>query len=448
MGTDLVVRDGRIVLPEGIIQGELSIENGMIKRIALTGIPRGDQEIRARGRLVMPGVVDGHAHFYSRKYVYRESFRTGSIAAAAGGVTTVGVSPLDYPINTVARAEEIIRTGESSSMVDFILHAGNITPGFARNLVKLASMGIRSFKVSNCFPSPCTYEGMEKVMDLAARLECIVIAYPEDAALLKELRKKMMREGKRDILAYVQGHPPEAEERGITRISELASRVGCPVHIAPVTTASGCRAVSKFKEMRSRITSETCPHYLTFTLKDLERLGARLKVAPPVREADDRSALWEAVESGLIDIITSGHAPTTRAEKEMGKINVWGTPSGVPSLETMLPVMFTEGVVKGRITVERLVALLSSRPAQLFGIYPRKGVIREGSDADLVLLDVRNEMRIRAENLHYPVEWTPYEGMRVRGIPFMTLSRGEVIMREGIVESSGRRGKFLKRGEG
>lgn len=438
----IVIRDGRIVVPEGIIRGELSIEDGKIGTVALAGIPRGDVEIRARGRLIVPGAIDGHAHFYNRKYIYRENFKTGSIAAAAGGVTTVGVSPLDDPIKTPKRARELIEAGEKNSMVDFILHAGNMTPGSIKNMVKLVLIGIRSFKVSNCYPSPCSYEGMERMMELAIKLDSLMIAYPEDAATLREIRRKLIREGKRDILAHMQGHPPEAEERGIRMIAQMASKITCPVHFAPVTTEAGLRVVSEHKKRRSRVTAETCPHYLVFSADDVERLGPWIKVSPPVRRKEDVAALWRAVEDGTVDMITSGHAPTTKAEK-IERAGIWGSPSGVPSLETLIPVLFTEGVVKGRMTVEKMVALVSSRPAQLFGLYPQKGVIREGSDADLVMLDTKNEIRIKAENLHHTVDWTPYEGMRVRGIPLMTISRGEILMEDGEVEYRAPRGKFL-----
>ncbi|MEM2875137.1 MAG: dihydroorotase family protein, partial [Candidatus Hadarchaeales archaeon] len=355
----VVIRDGRIVLPEGIIRGELSIENGKIGTIALTGIPRGDVEIRARGGLVIPGAIDGHTHFYSRKYIYRENFRTGSIAAAAGGVTTVAVSLLDDPIKTPKKAREVIEFGEKNSMVDFMLHAGNLTPGSIKNMVKLASIGIRSFKVSNCYPNPCSYEGMGRMMELATKLDSLMIAYPEDVVALREVRRKLIREGKRDILAYMQGHPAEAEERGIEKIAEMALRSNCPVHFAPVTTESGSKVVSSYKKKRSRVTAETCPHYLVFSAEDFKRMGPWIKVSPPIRSPGDVAALWSAIEDGTIDMVTSGHAPTTKAEK-MGKISVWGSPSGIPSLETLIPVLFTEGVARGRMSVEKMVSLLSS----------------------------------------------------------------------------------------
>ncbi|MEM2878305.1 MAG: amidohydrolase family protein [Candidatus Hadarchaeales archaeon] len=440
---DLVIRDARMVLPEGIVRGEVSVVEGRIHEVALTGIPRGEVEIRANGKLVIPGVVDGHTHFYNRKYVYRENFRSGSIAAVAGGVTTVAVSLLDDPINTVTAAKKIILTGENNSVIDFMLHAGGLTPSSIKNVVKLVSLGITSLKVSNCRPYPSTYDGIERLMSLAEKLNSLVVAYPEDAETLSELRKKLIEEHKTDLLSYVQGHPPEAEERGLSKIAEIAHRTGCRVHIAPVTTEIGCEKVSKLKSKKYPLTAETCPHYLIFTVDDLKKLGAELKVTPPIRTHKDLSSLWEAINSGLVDIVTSGHAPTTKGEKDSGKVYAWGSPSGIPSLETLLPVMLSEGAVKGRISLEKLVTLLCSKPAQIFGLYPMKGVIRSGSDADIVIVDTAAEIKVRAEDMHYAVNWTPYEGMKLRGKPVTTISRGEVLMEDGVLDCKRAKGRFL-----
>jgi len=442
---NLVIRDARIVLPEGVIRGELSVEGEKIRRVALTGIPKGDVEIRARGRLAIPGAVDGHACFYNRRRVYGENFKSGSIAATAGGVTTVAVSLLDDSIKTLRKAEELIRAGERSSAIDFMVHAGHITPGFIKNLVKLASIGIRSFKVTNCHPSPCSYDGIKKLMELVVRLNSLVVAYPEDTSTLREMRKKLIKEGKRDVFASLQGHPPEAEGKGISKIGEIALQTGSSIHFAPVTAEEGLKAIGELKRKRAKVTAETCPHHLIFQVEDLEKLKLEMKVSPPIRGSEHVAALWQGIEDGTIDIITSGHVPTLRTEKELEKPTTCESSSCTPSVETLVPLVFTEGVEKSRITVEKFVDLISSEPAKILGLFPQKGVIREGSDADIVLLDTREEVKIKAEKLHSTVEWTPYEGMRVKGIPAMTISRGEIVMENGVVDYRERRGRFLRR---
>jgi len=441
----LVIRNARFVLPEGIVAGELAVEGGVIKEISRLKLPGGEREIDAKGRLVIPGVVDVHAHIYDPQYPKRESFQHGTAAAAAGGVTTLVVMPLDSPVFTPEQVKKTVGVGRRRSIVDFSVHAGNMTAESAEHIHTLASMGVKSFKMFTCAPYGVDEATMEKLMSVVAGVGGIAFVHAEDQGVIKRQTERLLGEGRKDPLAHAESRPNEAEERAVKRVLELASRTGCNLHLAHITTKQGVGALAHAREKHLKATAETCPHYLIFTKENMLEQRAYLKMNPPLKNSEDREALWKGLSNGVIDILATDHAPGTRREKEVGKRDIWAAQAGIPGVETLLPLMLSEGVSKGRLTLERLVDALCTRPAHIFGLGPRKGVIREGSDADLVVLDLDREVTISAEKLHYKVGWTPFEGMKVKGVPVMTISRGEVVAEEGEVLGKPGRGQFLAR---
>ncbi|MGC8816408.1 MAG: dihydroorotase [Candidatus Hadarchaeum sp.] len=439
----LVLRNGRIVLPEGIVDGEISVDNGKISKIAVSGLPKGETEIDVRGRTVIPGVVDVHVHFHDKKFLNREDFAGGSTAAAAGGVTTVIVMPWDTPVVSGPSIEETIELGCRMSIVDFSLHAGNMSPESIKKVPEINSFGIKSFKAFTCDPYLMSYEQIEELMCYVRAIGGVTFIHAEDQKTLsKNLRALKKR---KDPLAHALSRPAEAEEKAIKKVLKSAERTGCRTHIAHVTTREGCEAIQKAKKRGVHVSAETCPHYLIFKREDMEKLGPYLKVNPSLKSDSDRAALWQALAEGIVDIVSTDHAPASKEEKDRGWIDIWEVPSGVPGVETSLPLMLSEGVSKGRLTLEQLVNCMCTKPAILFGLYPRKGVIQEGSDADLIILDLKEEAQISAERLHYKVGWTPFEGMRVKGIPVMTILRGTIIAEGGKVIGSSGYGQFLPR---
>ncbi len=442
---DLIIRNARLVLPEGIIQGELAIDDGLIAEISRVRLPKRAAEINANGKLVMPGVIDVHAHIYDPRYLKREDFRNGTAAAAAGGVTSVIVMPLDTPMVMVEELQKVIEVGQKHSLIDFSLHAGNFTADVPEHLCAAAGIGIKSFKMFTCAPYRVNETTLEKLMSTIKNIGGIAFVHAEDDKIISKNTKRLLKEGRRDPLAHVESRPNEAEEKAIKKMIELVKKTECNLHLAHVTARQGVELVNKAKSKHVRLTAETCPHYLIFTKEDMEKLGPYLKVNPALKSSEDRAALWDGLSNGIIDIVASDHAPGTRAEKEVGWKDIWAAQTGVPGIETMLPLMLGEGFARGRLTLERLVDALCTRPAKIFGLYPRKGIIREGSDADLVIVDLKKEVTIRAEKLHYKVGWTPYEGMKIKGAPVMTISRGIVIAEDGEVQAKPGRGLFLSR---
>ncbi|MEM3452644.1 MAG: dihydroorotase family protein, partial [Candidatus Hadarchaeum sp.] len=434
--SDLVLRNGRIVLPEGMVEGEISVENGRICRIAVSGLPKGDEEIDVRGKVIIPGVIDSHVHFYDKKFMNREDFASGSSAAAAGGVTTVIVMPLDTPVVSGSSIGEAIDLGCKTSVTDFSLHAGNMSSESIKKVPEISSFGIKSFKAFTCEPYQMTYDYIEELMCYVKAIGGVTIIHAEDQKVLgKNLRSLRKR---KDPLAHAISRTNEAEEKAVKKVLKSAERTECWTHIAHVTTREGCEAVKKARERRVHVSAETCPHFLIFTTEDMERLGPYLKVNPSIKSDRDRAALWQALREGVIDIVSTDHAPALKEEKEKGWVDIWEAPAGVPGVETLLPIMLSEGVSKGRLTLEQLVSCMCTKPAVLFGLYPRKGAIQEGADADLTVLDLKSETKISADRLHYKVGWTPFEGMKVKGIPVMTILRGAIIAQGGeVVQSTG-----------
>lgn len=443
--SELVIRNGRFILPEGIVRGELSVENGRISRIAVSGLPRGDLEIDAGEKLIIPGVIDAHVHFHDKNFAKREDYLSGSSAAAAGGVTTVIIMPLDTPVLTRSSVSEVIDVGRKESIIDFSWHAGNMTPEAIGEVPELSSLGIKSFKAFTCAPYFMEYGKIGELMLSVKAVGGVTFVHAEDERVLVRSLRQIQNEHRKDVLAHADSRPNEAEERATKKIAELAGQTGCNVHLAHITTEEGCEVVKNAKKTGAPLTAETSTHSLVFTREDIPRLGPYLKVNPPIKTSKDRAALWRALSDKVIDIVATDHAPGLREEKDAGWKDIWKAPSGVPGVETLLPIVLSEGVGKGRITMERMVDSLCTMPARIFGMYPRKGVIREGSDADLVMLDMKREVTISAEKLHYKVGWTPYEGMRVKGVPVMTILRGRILAEEGEIVRVPGYGQFLPR---
>jgi len=437
---DLVIRNARLALPEGIVRAELSVTDGKIDKIAISGIPKGENEIDAKDRIVIPGVIDSHVHIHDPRFLRRETFRTGSIAAAAGGVTTVLVMPLDTPITDVQSAKKIIAAGRRASLIDFALHAGNMTEESIENVEALAALGIKSFKAFTCSPYYLRSEAMEALMDRIKAVDGILFVHAEDEQTLKAQRAKLGE--RRDPLAHHECRPSEAEERAVRDVLELVKKHECKTHFAHITTRKAGELIRDAKQNHLPVTAETCIHYLVFTRMDVAEKGPYLRVNPSLKDVEDQKALWEFLKAHIIDVVATDHAPGTKKEKEIGWESIWEAQIGIPGVETLLSLLLTFGVGSGRLTLDRMVNVVSTRPAQIFRLYPRKGVIREGSDADLVILNFRKK-KIRAENLHYKVGWSPYEGLMVNGYPLITVSRGEIIYKDGEILGKPGRGQFL-----
>lgn len=440
---ELVIRNARLVLPEGIVRGELSVEKGRIHEIAVSGLEKGDKEINAKDKIVIPGVIDACVHFYTKKSSHREDFHSCSIAAAAGGITTIIVTPLDKTTQTTRTVQNLVRAGRKNSIIDFAIYASGMGSEFTENASKIASLGVRSFRVSTEGIDDIEHKALEELMNTVKLLGGIIVTDVGSDGTIHGKIRELRKHGRKDPLAHVDTRPSEAEEEDVKEIMEGVKHTKCKLHISSVTTRRTCEIISDSKKKKLKVSTGTCPHFLIFTKKDMTKFGPFLKVDPPLRTDEDRLALWNALSTGTIDIVTSDHIPIPREEKEEGWKNIWGAPAGIPGVETLLPLILRKGTAMGRLTLENVVNILCTKPAQIFGFYPRKGVISKGSDADLVMIDLRQETTVTARKFHSKIDWTPYEGLKLKGIPTMTISRGTILMEDGEVVGKSKRGQFL-----
>jgi len=395
---------------------------------------------------VFPGVIDEHVHFREPGFEHKEDFRTGSMAAAAGGVTTVLDMPNTEPPTVDEHGFRVkLEAASRKSIVDFGFYAG-VVPGKVEALRRLAELGVVGVKVymseTTGIKEPVDGLDLIRTMELAASLGLRVGVHAEEGRLIAALRELMRAGGRNDPLAHMEARPVAAEVIAVAKALLTAKITGCRLHFFHLSSGEALSVIRALRPLGIDVTVETCPHYLLLDGREaLERLGNVAKVNPPIRSKSDSEALWDALRKGEIDAIGSDHAPHLPEEK--GSEDVWSAPSGFPGVETMLPLMLTE-VHRGRLTFTDLSRLLSEGPARIWGLYPRKGAIAIGSDGDLTIVDPNAESVIRSERLHSRSKITPFEGFRVRGMPVYTVVRGEVVMEKGEVREDARKGKLVR----
>lgn len=433
-----VVRDGASDLLDIAIDGEVISEVGSPGSL---GSSR--EVIDATGLQVLPGAVDVHFHCRAPSHPERGTFASETRAASVGGVTTVLEMPIsDPPCSTVEVLEARKKLGESECHVDFALYSGAAL-GSAAAAEAMVEAGAVGFKLFTHDPPPDRLEEFSGLWastedDIRGALEVVAstglrcAVHAENQRLIEEYEKKTDSNG-------LVMRPPVVESAAISMLGSMAKDTGALVHIAHMASAAAVDAVVEAKQAGVAITGETCPHYLIFNETHIQEHGSFVKVAPPLRSPVDNSALWNAVIAGDIDVVASDHAPFTPREKQ---VPYDLAPRGIPGVELMVPVLL-DSVVKGMLTLERAVSVLSEIPAQLFGLYPQKGAIRPGSDADLILWD-RNELNnvVSLESLvsRSGGSAAVYNGMTLDGRIKRTLVRGSTVSLDGRVvgESQGR----------
>jgi allantoinase len=421
----VLIENGKVVRGGRLTRANILIEDGTIEYVGVRKTKGADKRIDAKGRVILPGLVDGHAHLHDPAFTNREDFTTGTCAAAAGGVTTVVEMVLSTPVDTPDRVKAKIELGRRSSLIDFSLHAGMMKLNNLPNIAAIASLGVRSFKTFTCKPYGADDHTLMSLMRETSMRNSILNVHAEDEQTANENFDRLTAEGRKDPMAHVEWKPNMAEERAVRNVVEFSRMLKARLHISHMSTREGVEIVRKNKRLRVKVTAETCPHYLTFTRGDMKKQGPYLKMNPSLKGPKDVQALWKGLRDGTIDMVTSEHAPGERAEKEVGWTDIWKAWGGVPAIETMLPVLLSEGVNKRQLSLITLQRVCCENPARIFGFYPRKGAIQKGADADLVIVDLKIKRKVKAEALHYKVGWTPYEGWTLRGWPILTMRRGE-----------------------
>ncbi len=451
MTTDLFLKNGQFITERGIVAGGVAVQDSKIVAI----IPA-DQQVDARqvvdleGKTVLPGLVDGHVHFNEPGRTHWEGYLTGSMAAAAGGVTTVLEMPLNATPPTINEALLLDKRTRAAtqSVVDYANWGGFVNNNLA-HLEAMNEEGVIGFKAfaSNSgvdferIDDDLIYTGLQKMHQFGN----LIGLHAENEFLTTYIGQQLRDTGRIDRAAWSESRPPESELEAIRRACYWAYVTGGNLHIVHISIAEGIREVARWKAKDVHVTAETCPHYLFFDQQDFERIGPEAKCAPPVRSRENVDALWECVRAGLVDTIGSDHSPCTVEEKSRGKDNIWLAWGGITGIQTMLPALLTEGVHKRGIDLSLLVNLLATNPAKLFGLYPMKGSIREGSDADLVVVDLEREWTLNAEQLFSKNKHSAYVGSSFKGQVTQTWVRGVQIYADGEIKAQPGFGKLLLR---
>jgi dihydroorotase (multifunctional complex type) len=443
---DLVVKNCKLVYSGGIIEGGVAVDDGIIVAIANSpNLPDADMIIDAKGKVVLPGVIDSHVHTDRLP----EDSRTGTKAAAHGGITTIlDMHGVENGVFARSMYEKKRLRYEETSYVDFSMHAGCASSypyGTLTNIWKQGSTGIKFF-ISSAGPKwPQTRDGeiIERFKELA-KINGLALIHAENDQILRDNYKRLEKAGRRDYNAHLEWRPPLAEAECGQRIIRYLKETGCRGLIVHTSLPETVVNAWKAKQEGVKVYVETCPQYLYLSDDDVNKRGPWVKFAPPPRNKEAVAELWKMLEAGWVDTVATDHAPLSKESKEAGLEDMMAAPNGIPGLETFLPLLLT-GVNNGRLSLERLAAVTSENPARIYGIHPRKGALLPGSDGDLTIVDMKKKWKIRNEDLITACGWTPYEGFEAEGVPIHALVRGTPILEDGVVVSHEGFGTFISR---
>lgn len=434
---DLLIAGGTVVNETGRFIADIACKDGKVAYLGDPAFaPPAKQTLDARGRFVMPGAIDTHVHIREPGMMHKEDWRTGTRAAAAGGVTTVfdmpNTDPPTWDLDSLAMKRE---AAERQAHVNFGLY-GLLDERKLDQLEPLAQAGVIGFKLflgntTGNLPAPndgAVLEGFEILASLGLR--CSIHA--ENSPILFWRENRMKAAGRDDAFAHLAARADVVALESLSRSIVLSEWTGCRIHIVH---ESCMRSVPVIREAKARgvpITVETCPQYLLLAAEDLTGDAGRVaRLNPPIRERAQQAPLLAALAEGVIDVIATDHAPHAMEEKQ--RTSFWDNACGFPGVETSMRLMLTL-VAQGRLTLEQYVRAASAAPARAFGLYPRKGVLQPGADADIAVIDAARSGVIRGATLHSErSRFTPFEGMATTGAPVATIVRGRVVMRDGVV---------------
>ena len=449
MSPDLVIRGGTAILPTGQRPADIAVTDGVITAIG-SEVSGGDEVIDAGGLTIFPGLVDPHVHFNEPGRADWEGWEAGTRGAAAGGVTTVLEMPLNAhpPTTTAAAFDEKLAVASQKALVDFGLWGG-LVPDNLGSLADLHQRGVVAFKA---FMSDSGIADFHRVPDgilaiglkQTARLGAIVGVHAESQEMVE--RHTAEQRDEPDRLSWCRARPPEAEVEAIRRLLAAMRGAGKGVraHVVHVSNAAALQEVDAARNHGVAISAETCPHYLAFSEEDFERIGPPLKCAPPIRDAATREGLWDALRGGLVDLIGSDHSPCPAADKEKGDDDIWRAWGGVSGIQSTLPVLLTEGFYARGLPLERIAWLTSGSPAQVFNLYPRKGAIAVGADADFAIVDLDRTWTFEQKALQTRSGISPYVGREFRGAVVRTIVRGRTVFADGEVGGEQGWGRLVK----
>ncbi|MQT15432.1 allantoinase AllB [Segnochrobactrum spirostomi] len=455
---DTLITGGQAVTEAGVIAADLGIRGGRIAAIAAPGAlsSSASEVVDAAGLLVLPGAVDLHTHFTGSHDRPLDEVREGTLGAAIGGITTVVEMPHSAPPATTLEAFRRKQAlFASASAVDFALWAGLD----GRNLEELPALnaaGAVAFKAFLTSGDPSGAATDEKglprlgdadlvrAMDVIRGFDGLIGVHAENHELLTAARLEQQAQGRRDARAHAAAGPELAEIEAVSRLLVFAGRTGVRLHVVHVSSAAAAGLIRAARD-GVRVTFETCPHYLILDEDDLARIGADARCGPPLRPRTTVEALWTHVLDGAVDAIASDHCPYRPEQKRVGDASIWEAGMGLTGIETSAPMAFSEGVKRRGLSVVEFARMTATGPAKIAGLYPRKGAIRVGADADLALYDPTAEWQVRGSEFHGLGTWSAFEGMTCTGRVVRTLVRGRTVQHDRRRMAEPGFGRFLTR---
>jgi len=454
----IIIKNGRLVTAEKIIEKDILIEGEKIKAIKEKFLPKEIPEktkiIDVAGKYILPGIIDAHTHYFMKSppnNVTADDFCSGSISAAFGGVTTFidyaeqqkGHSIIEAFIN---RQEE----AEGNAAIDYSLHQSvcSLYHNIKEDLKELKDGGVSSLKLFTTYKedgSMLDKENWLELLKMSRDLKLLVTVHAEDDEMIDQIKIKYKDKVEFPPYFHPLLRPPEVEYSAIKEIGDMAKLLDMPIYIAHLSSKKGYRALKEIKENGGKIFAETTPHYLLLTEYLLKKEDAqKYFMTPPLREKEDNIALWRAIENNDIDVIDTDHCSYTVKQK-LSSSNCLNILAGIPGSETLLPLVYSYGIGRGYFDVKKMVNLLSTNPAKIFGFYPEKGSLEVGTDADLVIFDPKKEIIISDSQQHTAAGYTPFDGFKVKGYPTITILRGKIIVNDNKFYGERGGGKFLKR---
>ena len=437
---DVLIRKGLVITSSGVRKADVGIKGEKIVAVKPGLMEKeASRVIDASGKYVMPGVIDVHVH-----PVYEDDMGGLSFTAAYGGITTLIHFAYAKPgmklIDTIKNYQE---EGLKKSYLDFGIHGTLFDPSSQiEEISKAFDLGVASFKMFMTYAKlkwmTDDYH-LTAAMDLIAECGGLAMVHAENGLVTDYLEDRSLKRGEDQKKLFLKTRPDLLEAEAIFRALTIAAVTRCPLYIVHLSTAKGVIPLQQARAEGQRVYVETCPQYLTMTDAKLQKLGPLAKIGPPLRTEKDRLALWKAMKQGIIDVVASDHAPKAKRMEDP----FFEAPYGSPQAETMLTITYDEGVNKGRIKPSKLVQLFSENPAKIFGLYPKKGAIQKGSDADLVVFDPKYVHTIQHETLHSRAPYTLYEGRRCLGKPVLTMQRGKILVENGEIKGKPGEGRFL-----
>jgi dihydroorotase len=432
MTADLVIDNGIVVTPDAAFPASIAIQAGTIVAVGAPGaMPAARETLDASGLHILPGAIDVHVHFRDPGYPHKEDWESGTAAAAFGGVTTVFDMPNTIPptgTGTILAEKHAIAA--SKAHVDFGLY-GLLGEDTIDNVPELIAGGVIGFKLymGNTFgkiPSPSTgamLEAFEVVAETGKRISL----HAETNSIMERRQTRLTQAGRHEPLAHLDSRPAVVAVEAVSRACILSEWTGARIHILHISSADELRPLREAKARGVDVTGETCPQYLFLSTEDYARFGGVIRVNPPVREKDNQEPIFAALKDGTIDMIATDHAPHTPEEKTRN--DIWAVDCGFPGVETQMPAMLTQ-VNKGRMSISDYVRWSAFNPARAWGLYPRKGAIAPGADADLALVDLTREWTIDDAKIQSRSKISPWHGRKVKGLPVHTIVRGRFVMRD------------------